>query len=680
MRCISFISSYKGINLRNLSFLVVFFIGMQIGFAAEDVPQQVQDWQAAAAAYEASGNFSDVHAEYDKIIQAYPNTWYGLDACGKSAQLYIKQKQFESIEPIVEQMCTAFSDQRGIFGACFDLIEKCMYASAYPEAEAICAQVQTHLSANPRSTLVIGWRGMLYAAQSNLEGAEQMRQALLQKEDCIASDFLDGMAHIGWGYYCSGKWDEALTTYRLALERDSTHPNAVHLQYQIVKTCITQADIEAADREIQTLLEKHGHRDNTPGLAMRLANEYYKKRQYEGAIRVYESLLTQFADHELVPAIRGMEIKSYRMLADRYRYENQTAQAVAAYEAILSRFPEDEQIPSIRDEIVKTYADAGDLDNALTALQIDIEQCPHRRELLRMITRVAVETARTGNTDTAMNLVNAIFDQNPKGADQQLFGYTTRARVYVHEGNDAQVSAIMDEAMEIFKASPDELAYHLFGIGEEYFLLGEKALQADDNETADVYFSKAIAFWDKMIKRIQSAHLSQVYFYSAKAYQHIGDYEKAAAFYHAVVNEWPNYRRIKESLIYCGQCYCKLYAQQKSLSDDFQYDFKSVIDKLAAEFPDTNLSEMSQILGAIKYDISQWDDAITYLELYIQQSQQKPLPDTYFMLAQSYANSNRNQDALSSYLKYLNTTDGRNQKRLIDAQEQIQYLSMMLSK
>ena len=547
------ISSNVSIFLLLCICLLTFIPSMTVAAVPEAISLQVTDLQDAAEQLVEEGNYSAAIEKYQQIIQSYPNTSYGFDACTKSANLYIEQKQYENLQPVVVQICTNFKDQPWVFGTFSDLVTDCMYAKAYSAAESICTEVQTQLPSHPRVTLAIGWRGMVYAHQGNFDGADQMRQTLLQKKDCIASDFLGGMDKIGWGYYCAGEWDEALKTYRLALERDSTHPSAVHLQYQIVKTYLTQGDFTTVDTEMEALLTKYAHRTNTPGLACRLAKDYRREKQFERAIALYGTLL--------------------------------------------ERFPDDGQTPSIRDAIVETYADMGDLTKAQEALQIDIEKCPHRRELLRMITRVAVETARIGdpNTATAMKLVEAIFSQNPEGADQQLFGYTTQARVYVYQGKDAEAAATVDEALELFKEHPNALAYHLFGVGEEYYLCAKKALQNSDEETAKEEFLKAISLWEKIYPLADQKYQAQTVYFSGMSYQLMKEYRKAIQYYTKIDAEFPESKDRKLSLFMVAECYETMKHQHQISISQARREVRKVYTKLAEDYPDSPKAEIARI-------------------------------------------------------------------------------------
>ena len=246
---------------RAVSFLAAcLFCGSPLIFAQDNpIPQQVQDWQKAAETFQKAGNSAGAQAEYEKIAQLYPNTPYGLDACARIGSLHVAQKQFENLQPVIIQLCTNFRDQPGAFRVLSDLVKDCMHAKAYPEALSLCSEADSQFSSHPRRALITGWRGMVYAHQGNVAEAEQAVQLLIE-QDRIASDFLDAIKDIGWGYFCAGRLDEAMGIYRQGLRRHPDHKGSVFLQYNLVRTCLRKGDPEAADREMETLLTQHRHR------------------------------------------------------------------------------------------------------------------------------------------------------------------------------------------------------------------------------------------------------------------------------------------------------------------------------------------------------------------------------------------------------------------------------------
>lgn len=358
------------------------------------------------------------------------------------------------------------------------------------------------------------------------------------------------MCDIGWGYYCSGQWDAALKTYQEGLDRHPDHKNAVYLQYQKIKTYLAQKDIDAAEREMEILVTRYAESDKTPGLACRLGKAYRKEGYPEEAIRVYEMVLERFPDHP--------------------------------------------QISSVRDSIVETYADMGDSVKAQEALQTDIETCPHRRELLRMMTRVAVETARVGDTDTAMALVGEIFNQNPEGVDQQLFGYATRARVYVHQGKDAEAAATVDEALEQFNDHPDALSYHLFGAGEEYYFLAQEATKKQDPELAARYYQKAIETWEHLLIELPGSNNPHYEYYLGISYQNIGQMDRAMQYYSQVVTKWPDYEKAWDAQFMIVRICRNLKRDGKLAGIDADSIIRAGCDNILQRYPQSPVASMAR--------------------------------------------------------------------------------------
>ncbi|HET60052.1 MAG TPA: tetratricopeptide repeat protein [Chloroflexi bacterium] len=513
-------------------------------YAQPPVPQQVKDWQQAATQLYQAGDLTGARAEYEKIIQAYPDKPYAFDAYAQVARLYVEEKQFEQIAPLVAQLCPIFYEHRGIFRLLSDLVKDSMYANAYPQAIAICDEVKRQLSTHPRQTLLIGLEGMVYAHQGNFEKAEQQIQ-ILHEQESIASDFLDAMKDIGWGYFCAGRLAAAAEIYRRGLRRYPDHPNAVYLQYHIVQAFLRKGDLYTADKEMEALLTQYAHRANTPGLAARLARDY--------------------------------------------RRQGYAQQALSIYQTLLERFPEHGVIPEIRDAIVETYADIGDLASAREALKINIAYHPGRRELVRMITHVAVESARAGEINEAMKLVPDIFEQAPEGPDQ-LFAYTTLARIYVHQGKDAEAETTINEILKRFKDYPDDVVYHLFGVGEEYYYLAQKASSIGNIEEAKVNCKMTISLLETYMTLLSERHYqnrSKTYFIMALCYRQLGEWWLAADAFTKSVEVYPYYKHADYCLHAKADCFKKLMESETISVEKAISIIKKTYYKLVSKYPES---------------------------------------------------------------------------------------------
>ena len=516
------------------------------------MPPEIAALFQSAEEHEKSGNLVVAREVYGKIIGSCLQSPYGLEACKKAAKLALKENRFADVVPLSVQICTHFQEQPGVFGVLSGLVKDSMYARAYPEAIAVCEEVQNRLGSHPRSTLIVGWLGMIHAHQGDWGNAAKMEKNLLQKQNVIASDFIDALCDIGWGYYCAGRYHQALQIYRQGLERYPEHPGAVFLQYHIVKTNLAKGDMEEADQELDTLLSRYRHRNNTLSLAMRLARDCRK----EG---------------------RGLC-------------------AISICKALLSRYPEYPEIASVWDCLVETYADIGELDKATEILKIDIEKFPHRRELLRIITRVAVEMARRGDTDTAMALVHEIFKQKPEGPDE-LFGYITTARICIHQGKNMESNAIVEEACRVFNEYPDDLVYHLFGVSEESYYKAQQSMSIGNARNAEMHFKQTIASLHTYLLLTSEKHQRErgkAFYMMARCFWRLGKQTEAAEAFENSFKADPRSPYADHCLYAMGECYRKLAFAGVLSPDDAAYILGKAYSELVSRFPESTYTYNAQ--------------------------------------------------------------------------------------
>lgn len=77
-------------------------------------------------------------------------------------------------------------------------------------------------------------------------------------------------------------------------------------------------------------------------------------------------------------------------------------------------------------------------------------------------------------------------------------------------------------------------------------------------------FMKAVTIWEKNINQItDSRHRCLAYYYSAVAYQYMGDYEHAMAFYQQVADQWPGYEKAWNARYMTAECAEKLVSTGK---------------------------------------------------------------------------------------------------------------------
>jgi tetratricopeptide (TPR) repeat protein len=601
----------------------LFIISIPLYAAESAIPQQVLSWQNAAQDNLSQKNYSEAIKQYRQITSSLPGTVYAYNAWGQIAKLSVQTNQFAQVQLAVTELCTTYRDQPGMYRKVFDLVIDYTHSQHYTEAFSIANEVQNQLTPQSRVILVTGWLGMIYAHQGNTQQAEQITETVLKSEGS-ATDFLDAMGNIGWGYFCNGRWDDAIKTYRQGIKRFPAHKSSATLQYHIVQAVLKKGDIVSAKTEMVTLLNQYSKMDYTLGLASRLAQEFRNQKQEIYAIEIYQKLLAEFSTHS--------------------------------------------GIAGVQDSLVETYADMKKLSLAQDAIRTDIEKYPGHKGLLRMITRVAIETARSGDVTEAKELTQAIFNQKPQGTEQ-LFAYTTLARVYVHEGKDAEAKKIMEAMLTQFQNDPDALIYHLYGIGEEYLF------------KHDMSQLHAIDIWQRLIN-LNPAHkkAGDIVYNCGLIYWNQKDYGNAMSCFMQIAVDWPTYKETEDSLLKGAECFLKLHEKGEISDAEAEEGLTTIQGLLASKHSTASQDKILWGLGQLKFKSKQWADAAKYLEMWTVQ----PTADTSkdlqscYLLGQAYENTGDNEKSVRYYTEYLDSLKTGDMRQTIAMQKKIQRLQLKL--
>lgn len=140
---------------------------------------------------------------------------------------------------------------------------------------------------------------------------------------------------------------------------------------------------------------------------------------------------------------------------------------------------------------------------------------------------------------------------------------------------DATLSSILSDYKDEKK-----LGFHVFQIGEEYYLRAEKALQRGEQEQPAIDFLKAIAIWEKNISQITDAHHRYLaYYYSAVAYHNLKQEDKAVEYYKIVVNQWPDQEKAWYAQFQIAQIYEILKGQGKATSEQVRSAWQTLLER-----------------------------------------------------------------------------------------------------
>lgn len=145
------------------------------------------------------------------------------------------------------------------------------------------------------------------------------------------------------------------------------------------------------------------------------------------------------------------------------------------------------------------------------------------------------------------------------------------------------------------KEQPDSLAYHLFGVGEEYYLAAEHAFRNDNQELAKINFEKAVAFWEKNIKQIASTRQCQTYYYAAISCVKLGQIDKAVQYYQAAATQTNLSQGQCRALYEYALAFDEMIHRGQIEQEEGQVHMRDAFQRIVDKYPDATEA------GAVKH-------------------------------------------------------------------------------
>lgn len=250
------------------------------------------------------------------------------------------------------------------------------------------------------------------------------------------------------------------------------------------------------------------------------------------------------------------------------REQNDNSLAIEIGNRALSINSSHENAIWVCQELALSYLDLGIENEADAIFNKMFESFVDHPAFAQIINSIADTCRDKKNYSKSIDLYQRILAQNPV-AERKLEALSGIARASVWMGqmspsvNYPEVDAIVQTLMTDYR-NVERLGFHVFMIGEEYYLRGDDALSRKEHQAAESFYSKAFEIWQNNIDQIDdSRHRCLAYYYSAVIYQNMGDYEHAMAFYQQVAAGWPGYEKAWHARYMTAECAGKLASTGK---------------------------------------------------------------------------------------------------------------------
>jgi len=323
------------------------------------------------------------------------------------------------------------------------------------------------------------------------------------------------------------------------------------------------------------------------GVVDRFADEYRKSGNYERARELYQLVVDTWAEFEQAAQSQSGVARCCILLGD-------DPNAQVAIEKLMTDFPNHKRLALAIDHLADTYGDLGKIEKARELYQLVVDRWPEAKHAIQSQAGVVRSYIALGDDvkakaaigklirdfSSASNLVGALeeigemyeeagryakaeeicqqiikIDPNSSEARKAVLDI---AKVdilsLIETGDDANALMGINKLMVDFNGHPD-LAAAIFQIGEQYYNMAFSYKKDAHEAKMKEHFAKAIAVWERIIQELPvSATTAQAYYFSARCYRQLGEYEKSIEYYQKVISDWPGHKYVWDAKFMIARC------------------------------------------------------------------------------------------------------------------------------
>ena len=501
------------------------------------------------------GQYQDAETIYQQVIATYPGTDDAFVAEKQLAFLYIAWNKYQQAETAYNQLLANFLGHKDIAQAVHDIAYRYRCVNKHEKANELDQSVVATWPDSDYAVLGQMDIAKCYVDQGDEPNAEAATAKLLANYSghaLIARAIHDIAQH----YRYTKKYKKANELYQFVVETWPKAEHALWAQADLIKSYLAQGDDTAAEPAA-------------------------------------EKLLTNFNDNPLIARAIWDTGQHYRDLK-KYEKANQL------YKHVVENWPKAEHAVWAQADLIKSYLALGDDSGAKAAVEKLIADFSWSEHIARAIHDTAWEYRKLANYSRANELDQYVIDRWPEDV-QAMWAKMDMAKTDIALGNYAAADKTVDILIADFGDQP-ELPTAIFILGEQYY---NKAFSCENQgQTAEAksHFQKANAIWQRIINELpQSSITPQAYYFAARCYETLGEYDYAANYFQTVIDNWPDYQFCDVAHFLLARCFEKLANSGSIPKNEVAVMIRHTCEKLLADYPN------SQIVKATKNLLEQWE-------------------------------------------------------------------------
>ena len=464
----------------------------------------------------------------------------------------------------------------------------------------------------------------------------------------------EALNHVAWAYRKIGRYSEALTIYQYVVNNWPQKDRVVFAQQSIAICQLRLGDRQAADEALQVMLQKFGTDQNASKLLAWAVYEYLQAGETDGAYKVFDlvlqtypekaetieallslataaiqgndrdrieptvqTLLTRFAPTEakasalhVVANMLGWKCRDYgnQPLEEQNPPGicNRCLLAIANY--TLATWPRSDWAMWAERDLATAAMHRGDnpsAEAAISRLSTDYADRKDTAEALNFLADYCLQLRKDSQAET---VYQHLVEEHPTD-EVILLAKVGLGVIQIHQGNDGGAEAIFQKVLTDYAGHPklpeainlmaEGYYNHAFDPEKQSRSLRVTATGPMSREVPPPVkecFEKAIGKWSIILQQfpdVPSVGPEALYF-SAISYSRQGDPAKAAEYYQALLERWPDDERNHQALLSLPNLYKEMVL--KGLLTDQQANplIRAAYDQFIRKYPNSPAAEMAR--------------------------------------------------------------------------------------
>lgn len=423
-------------------------------------------------------------------------------------------------------------------------------------------------------------------------------------------------------YLNSNRFEEAEQVCKSILDQHPDMDEMLKAEKVLIKVYIGRDQQAEADAAYQKLCVDFGENPKIAAAICDIGHYYRKVQKYDKCKTMYQYILDNRSDHnQAMWAQAGVAISNIRLgdddaaaaatakliadytehefqpnglceVADHYRVEGKYQESIPLYQIILNNWPNHKRAMWAQAGLTMSYLRLEEGLKTLEGIEKLLSEYSDHPALGQAVCNIAHYYRETGQYAKAKPLYEHVLIKWPE-VSNVIWARACLAMTDVAIGNDSAAETGKEKLLADFAGHP-ELSAALSDVGLAYYKRAIAAGTSDLTVEADADIGKAISLWQMNTdETIDAKHQYLAHYYSGVAYQHMGDYEKAAVNYEQSLNVGYEHERKWHALAMVAECYDMLRKQSKVSEEAAQIKIEESYRRLVRDYPDSPVANVA---------------------------------------------------------------------------------------